>query len=131
MQISMTTSSRGFDNLMKRYEKMGRMIDNTLMSELTSVKDSGLASLKDATPVDSGKTKESWDGKVKKTSGGVDIVYTNSNKTKTDIPIPILIRNGHITGTGGYVPPNDFMTPVLNNVAKEASKKVKEVMSSG
>ncbi len=91
----------------------------------------GVKQLKDATPVDSGKTRESWDGSVEKVAKGVDIIFSNSNKTKTNIPIPILIRNGHVTGTGGYVPPNDFMTPVIKSIVKESSEKVKKVMTSG
>ena len=131
MQISVTSSSKGLNRMLERLTKIERNIDSTLVSELTPVKDKGVKQLKDATPVDSGKTRESWDGSVEKVAKGLEIIFSNSNKTKTNIPIPILIRNGHVTGTGGYVPPNDFMTPVIKSIVKESSEKVKKVMTSG
>lgn len=80
--------------------------------------------LKSETPVKSGKTVASWDSGVVRTSSGVDINITNSNVTRDGVPVVVLLKNGHGTGTGGYVPANDFITPIANEMVKEVSSSI-------
>ncbi len=69
------------------------------------------------------KPKVAPDYKFANTSG-IDTFITNYNVTKNGIPIPILLKNGHGTGTGGYVAPNDFITPVVDIVVKDVSSLI-------
>lgn len=79
----------------------------------------GLAKIKDATPVMTGKTANSWDVQKNVNRESVELVYTNSNMTKDNIPVVALLVNGHGTKTGGYVPGNDFLKEPVNELIDE------------
>ena len=38
--------------------------------------------------------------------------------------VQFIIKQGHGTRNGGYVPPNDFITPIVDKAAKDLSKKI-------
>ena len=71
------------------------------------------------TPVDSGKTARSWSNDVDYTRSGIVIDFNNSNLTKYDTPVVSLITNGHATRNGGYIPPNDFVSPLVNEFEED------------
>ena len=71
------------------------------------------------TPVDSGKTARSWSNDVDYTRSGIVIDFNNSNLTKYDTPVVSLITNGHATRNGGYIPPNDFVSPLVNKFEED------------
>lgn len=75
----------------------------------------GVAALAAATPVDSGKTANSWSYEVRESAKGFEIVWTNSNVVN-GAPIAILLQYGHGTGTGGYVPGRDYINPAMRPV---------------
>lgn len=89
----------------------------------------GVVALKNATPKRSGKTAESWSGGVDQTASGITLHWDNSN-TVDGVNVAVLIQYGHGTGTGGYVPPTDFINPALKPVMDKAEEAVmKEVTS--
>ena len=71
------------------------------------------------TPVDSGKTARSWSNDVDYTRSGIVIDFNNSNLTKYDTPVVSLITNGHATRNGGYIPPNDFISPLVDKFEED------------
>ena len=71
------------------------------------------------TPVDSGKTARSWSNDVDYTRSGIVIDFNNSNLTKYDTPVVSLITNGHATRNGGYIPPNDFVSPLVDEFEED------------
>ena len=89
-----------------------------------SVGEVGLKQLVDNTPVRSGKTANSWTMDVTEADNKLDLIYSNSNTISDGTPLVILIKQGHGTRNGGYVPPNDFITPIVDKTAKELSKKI-------
>lgn len=89
-----------------------------------SVGEVGLKQLVDNTPVRSGKTANSWTMDVTEADNKLDLIYSNSNTVSDGTPLVILIKQGHGTRNGGYVPPNDFITPIVDKTAKEISKKI-------
>ena len=89
-----------------------------------SVGEVGLKQLVDNTPVRSGKTANSWTMDVTEADNKLDLIYSNSNTISDGTPLVILIKQGHGTRNGGYVPPNDFITPIVDKTAKEISKKI-------
>lgn len=95
---------------------------------LSSYGKEGVAALASATPVDSGKTSESWDYEIEVSSDFTRIVWTNHNLTKTGDSIAVLLQYGHGTGTGGYVQGIDYinpaMEPIFNSIAERAWKAV-------
>ena len=87
----------------------------------------GVKALRDATPVDSGKTADSWDYKIVRDEGRIRIVWTNSN-VNDGCMIAILIQYGHGTAEGSYVEGRDYinpaMRPVFDGMAEAAWKEV-------
>jgi len=79
----------------------------------------GVELLKNATPKDTGVTADSWYYRITKREDGYTISWHNSNKSgegKGSIPIVVLIVYGHTTRNGGYVAPNDFISPVTKEL---------------
>lgn len=89
-----------------------------------SVGKAGLKQLVDDTPVRSGKTANSWTMDITETNNQLDLIYSNSNAISDGTPLVVLIKQGHGTRNGGYVPPNDFITPIVEKTAKELSSKI-------
>ncbi len=89
----------------------------------------GVERLSQATPIDTGKTAESWYYTIDKTKDGWKINWRNSSEAD-GIPVVILIRYGHGTRNGGYVAPNDFIGPtakkVMDALCKELWEEVKK-----
>lgn len=72
----------------------------------------GVEALSQATPVDSGKTANSWSYEIRMGRGQYSIYWTNSN-INDGVPIAIILRYGHGTGTGGYVEGRDYISPAI------------------
>lgn len=85
----------------------------------------GLEALKDATPVDTGLTRDSWGYEVSFTDQAVSITWTNSNVVK-GVPIAIILQYGHATGTGGYVQGRDYINPAIQPVFEKMAKDIWE-----
>lgn len=110
----LNTMSRG-EYLTSQLDKYGRI---------------GVDALSRATPVDTGKTAESWDYKIEQNDKGVKIVWTNENTTN-QIPIVILIEYGHATKNGGFVQGREFINPTMQPIFDELSERIwKEVTNA-
>lgn len=87
----------------------------------------GVAALKSATPIDSGKTAESWYYEIRKKNGSVEIVFNNSN-IQNGVPIAIILHYGHGTRNGGWVEGREYITsaiqPVFDKIVNEAWREV-------
>lgn len=87
----------------------------------------GVAALASATPVDSGKTANSWYYEIENKNGSVSITFYNSN-IQNGIPIAILLQYGHGTRNGGWVQGRDYINPAIQPIFdKIAEKAWKEV----
>lgn len=106
-----------------------RMKDGAYLKAAEPFIEEGVKALQNATPKDTGKTAESWSGGIDHSANGATLHWDNSN-TNDGVNVAVLIQYGHGTGTGGYVPPNDFINPALQPVMDKAEEAVmKEVMS--
>ena len=87
----------------------------------------GVAALSSATPVDSGKTANSWHYEIKRQNGLVSIEFKNANINK-GVNIAIILQYGHGTGTGGWVQGRDYINPaiqpIFDKIADDAWKEV-------
>jgi hypothetical protein len=89
----------------------------------------GVNALRDATPVDSGKTRDSWRYRVVKNGNRVTIHWINDNANE-GVNIAIILQYGHATGWGSYVEGTDYVNPAMKGVFKELSDKIlREVKS--
>lgn len=84
----------------------------------------GVDALSSVTPKDTGNTASSWTYRINVDSKGVSIAFLNYNKTKTGIPIVILLEYGHATGNGGYVKGKRFINPTIQPVMDEIAESV-------
>ena len=87
----------------------------------------GVAALASATPIDSGKTANSWSYTIEEDRNSVAIVFHNTN-IQNGVPIAIILQYGHGTGTGGWVQGREYINsaiqPIFDRIANEAWKGV-------
>ena len=88
----------------------------------------GVEYLRDATPIDTGKTADSWSYSINSSKDKMSIKWSNSNVNK-GVPIAIILQYGHGTGTGGYVQGRDYINPAIQSVFDEMSKELWEEMT--
>lgn len=87
----------------------------------------GVELLRDATPVDTGKTATGWDYEIEVNSQGVSLYWVNNNVNE-GVPIAILIQYGHATRSGSYVQGVDYINPALRPLFESMATKLwKEV----
>ena len=116
--VSKGGKTKGLMSILDKYSSA------KLKPTFESVGKVGLQQLVDDTPVRSGKTANSWTMDISATGDKLDLIYSNSNTISDGTPLVILIKQGHGTRNGGYVPPNDFITPIVDKTAKELSRKI-------
>lgn len=87
----------------------------------------GVAALKSATPIDTGKTAESWYYEIINKDGSSMITFNNSN-IQNGVPIAIILQYGHGTRNGGWVEGRDYINPairpIFDKIANEAWREV-------
>ena len=87
----------------------------------------GVAALSSATPVDTGRTAQSWYYEIENMNGMARISFCNSN-IQTGVPIAIVLQYGHGTGTGGWVQGRDYINPaiqpIFDKLANDAWREV-------
>lgn len=81
--------------------------------------------LRDATPVKSGETANSWGYRIVSTSRGQDLEIYNTH-INDGVNIAIILHYGHGTGTGGYVPPRPYIDSAVDAAYKKTINKVLE-----
>lgn len=100
------------------------------MGDLDKYGQMGVKALKEATPVDSGKTADSWYYTITHTKTGVVIDWHNSNISEGSV-IAVLLQYGHAEKDGTFINGVDYINPALvpafNEIAdlmwKEVTKK--------
>ena len=87
----------------------------------------GVELLRDATPVDTGKTATGWDYEIEVNSQGISLYWVNNNVNE-GVPIAILIQYVHATQSGSYVQGVDYINPALRPLFESMATKLwKEV----
>ena len=114
-----------FSKLTSYLEKAKKAVH---LSTLDKYGQAGVAALASVTPVDSGKTANSWYYKIENKSGSATISWHNSN-IQNGVPIAIIIQYGHGTGTGGWVEGRDYINPaiqpIFDQIANDVWREVK------
>lgn len=115
----------------KKTERFFQRVKESLrLTDLDKYGREGVTALRNATPVDTGKTANSWSYEIHRTQNGASITWTNSNVNK-GVPIAIILQYGHATGWGAYVKGKDYINPAMKPVFDEIAEKVwREVTKS-
>lgn len=105
-----------------------RMSKNGYLSELEKYGTMGVDALSSATPVDSGKTADSWYYEIIKKGNTTTISWRNSN-VEDGVNIAVILQYGHATRNGGYIKGIDYINPairpIFESIANSAWKEVK------
>jgi hypothetical protein len=83
----------------------------------------GVSALSSATPVDTGKTANSWGYEIQRFKGSAIISWTNSNVVN-GVPIAIILQYGHGTQNGGYVLGRDYINPAIKPIFDKMAEDV-------
>lgn len=114
-------------DLKKTKNFLDRMKERSYLKKLEKYAQEGVAALSAATPVDTGKTANSWTYEIENTDTRYAIYWINTNENK-GVNIALILQTGHGTGSGGYVQGIDYinpaMKPILQKIADEAWKEV-------
>ena len=125
MRIKVTSVTKK-SNMKKYMDKANDL--SSIEGTLRTAGGDGLSKLISATPKKTGTTAASWNMDVEKNQNGLSLYYSNSKKISDGTPLVVLIVNGHGTGTGGYVPANDFVSPIVDKIADQVAKEVKHLI---
>ena len=120
-----TFRQKGDFSKFNRY--LERLKEAVKLGDLNKYGRQGVQALSSATPIESGKTANSWYYKINRTKESVSITFHNSN-IQDGVPIAIILQYGHSTGTGGYVEGRDYINPaiqpIFDRIAEDAWKEV-------
>ena len=113
-----------FSKLTRYFEKVKEAVQ---VGDLDKYGREGVAALASATPVDSGKTANSWYYEIENKKGSASITFYNSN-IQNGVPIAIILQYGHGTRNGGWVQGRDYINPaiqpIFDKIAELAWKEV-------
>lgn len=101
---------------------MKRLKQRKYLSFLDKYGQRGVDALSSATPVDTGKTANSWSYEIRKNDKKVSIVFKNSNIVN-GVPIAIILQYGHGTRNGGWVEGRDYINPAIQPIFDEIVKE--------
>lgn len=114
-------------DLSKTVQFLNRLQHNEYLKVLSKYGQRGVDALRAATPVDTGKTADSWYYEIEQDHNGATIRWCNRN-VNNGVVIAALIQYGHGTGWGGYVQGTDYinpaMKPIFDDLANECWKEV-------
>lgn len=120
-------SFRQKGNFYKFNRYMERIKEVVKLGELDKFGRQGVEALRNATPVDSRKTSNSWYYTIKRENKDIIISFNNSN-INDGVPIAIILQYGHGTNHGGWVEGRDYINPaiqpIFDKIAEEAWKEV-------
>ena len=86
--------------------------------------EAGVTALMEATPKRSGETAYAWEYRIVENSKGIELVFVNNAHPELEVNLAMLIQLGHATGTGGYVPPVNYIRPAIFPIYKKAGEEL-------
>jgi hypothetical protein len=121
-------TAEGSTKNLERFLKMAGQT-NEILARINGVAQQGVNALAAATPKRSGRTAAMWSYRIIVVGDGLSIEFHNSNVNQGR-NIAVLIRYGHGTRNGGYVPPNDFITPALRPIFEQIADNAWKAVTS-
>lgn len=115
-----------FSKLTTFLEKAKEVVN---IGDLDKYGKAGVAALSSATPVETGKTANSWYYKIENKKDTVSITFNNSN-VQNGVPIAIILQYGHGTRNGGWVEGRDYINPAIQPIFDEIANKAWEEVKS-
>lgn len=107
-----------------------RALNVVKLGELDKYGAQGVEVLKNATPVDSGNTANSWYYRIVRDKHGAKIEWLNSSQNE-GIPIVILLQYGHAFQNGVFYEGIDFINPALKPLFEEIADNAWKELTNG
>lgn len=117
-----TVSSKGTFNHMIKF--LNRLKDREYYDKLEEYAELGKLALMEATPVDTGRTQQSWKYIIRIGKESATITWMNENRAPNGIPIVLLLVYGHGTRGGRYVQGYDFITPAIEPIFDQIADNI-------
>lgn len=115
------------DSFKKTMEYFKKELNISKRINLDKYGRAGVDALKRATPVDTGKTRDSWHYRIISKEGEISVKFYNSNINDGQ-NIAILLQYGHMTKDGYYIQGKDYINPALRPVFDQLGQEMwKEV----
>lgn len=125
MRFEFTTSGKFSDTL----KWLDDVKDKVPTKTMQAIGKEGVSKLAAGTPKgETGETAAGWGYTVEKTSNGAELSFHNDAHPETAVNVAMLIQYGHGTGTGGYVPPTDYINPALKALFDSAGDRIAKEM---
>lgn len=102
-------------NFSKTTRFLERIKEAVRLGDLDKYGREGVDALASATPIDSGKTADSWYYKIVHGKESSSIQFCNSN-IQNGVPIAVILQYGHGTRNGGWVQGRDYINPAIQPV---------------
>lgn len=116
-------------NFTKTNSFFQRILEKIKVSSLDEWGRRGVEALSSATPVDTGKTADSWYYEIVRDKEGVKVQWMNSN-VNSGVNIALIIQYGHASRNGVFIEGRDYINPALkpifDGIEESAWKEVKE-----
>lgn len=113
----LTVKSKGsFENT---FSFLNSSLEKAKWEKLWKYGEMGVQALRNATPVDTGLTRDSWKYEIERTKDQVRIVWSNTNVVKDYFNVAIMLQYGHATRGGGYVEGIDYINPALKPIFQQ------------
>lgn len=93
-----------------------KSLDDAKWEKLWEYGELGAEALRNATPVDSGLTRDSWTYEVTYNNKEIKITWKNTNVVDGWYNVAVFLQYGHGTANGGYVKGIDYINPALKPV---------------
>lgn len=104
-----------------------RCLEIVHLGDLDKYGRDGVEALKASTPVDTGKTSESWYYTIEHKKGQTSIVWSNSN-TQDNCNVAVILQYGHATKNDYWIDGIDYINPALRPLFEEIADRIwKEV----
>lgn len=104
-----------FDNTQKYFKKALKVSE---IDGVTSIAEKTLEKLKQATPMDSGVTRESWRYLIVNKRNSKEIQFINDN-VNDGVKIVLLLEFGHVNNNGSWVQGEPFIDDIIRNSYNE------------
>lgn len=117
-------SSGSFDDT---YSFLKACMSDDILDPAKELAEEGVERLRAATPVESGLTASSWTYEIDSEGSGVTIWWSNTNVIN-GFSVAVGLQYGHATGSGGWVPGQDYINEALQPIFDKMTDAVwKEV----
>lgn len=121
---------KGKGDFQKTMTFFTKSLNFTKIKDVRSVADRCVERLKEATPVDSGLTADSWSYEISRENGHVSIMINNKN-IQNGYNVALLIEYGHGTANGTWVEGKNFIDPIIreeyNKIMNDTWKEIERL----